>query len=160
MISLNFGHAAVIRLAFKLPGLHDRDVTISARQFPHFVRFNPGDGRGIPNTKVGVEIWRGKSNFRTDGADDHALGLVDREAQPPAGRKRRLDIEAAAIAIEADTQDIQARLPAALLAGLPKSTAGVSVNRFCSSGLQTIAMAANSIASERVRLTTPPLAAE
>ena len=37
---------------------------------------------------------------------------------------------------------------AALLAGLPKSTGGVSVNRFCSSGLQTIAMAANSIRSE------------
>src|SRR5207248_645875 len=37
---------------------------------------------------------------------------------------------------------------AALLAGMPKSTAGVSVNRFCSSGLQTIAMAANSIRSD------------
>ena len=37
---------------------------------------------------------------------------------------------------------------AALLAGLPKSTGGVSVNRFCSSGLQTIAMAANSIRSD------------
>ena len=34
---------------------------------------------------------------------------------------------------------------AALLAGLPVTTAGVSVNRFCSSGLQTIAMAANHI---------------
>ena len=34
---------------------------------------------------------------------------------------------------------------AALLAGMPKTTAGVSVNRFCSSGLQTIAMAANHI---------------
>jgi acetyl-CoA C-acetyltransferase len=33
----------------------------------------------------------------------------------------------------------------ALLAGMPVSTAGVSVNRFCSSGLQTIAMAANHI---------------
>ena len=32
---------------------------------------------------------------------------------------------------------------AALLAGMPKTTAGTSVNRFCSSGLQTIAMAAN-----------------
>ena len=31
---------------------------------------------------------------------------------------------------------------------MPKSTAGVSVNRFCSSGLQTIAMAANSIRSD------------
>ncbi|MGY3076432.1 acetyl-CoA acetyltransferase family protein [Bradyrhizobium sp. LM6.10] len=37
---------------------------------------------------------------------------------------------------------------AALLAGLPTTTAGVSVNRFCSSGLQTIAMAANSIRSD------------
>src|ERR1051325_4464944 len=34
---------------------------------------------------------------------------------------------------------------AALLAGMPKTTAGVSINRFCSSGLQSIAMAANHI---------------
>ena len=34
---------------------------------------------------------------------------------------------------------------AALLAGMPVTTAGVTVNRFCSSGLQTIAMAANHI---------------
>ncbi|HEY0104482.1 MAG TPA: acetyl-CoA C-acyltransferase [Rhizomicrobium sp.] len=34
---------------------------------------------------------------------------------------------------------------AALLAGMPVTTAGVSINRFCSSGLQSIAMAANSI---------------
>ena len=37
---------------------------------------------------------------------------------------------------------------AALLAGMPKTTAGVSVNRFCSSGLQTIAMAANHIRAD------------
>src|SRR5438045_1924311 len=37
---------------------------------------------------------------------------------------------------------------AALLAGMPKNTAGVSVNRFCSSGLQTIAMAANHIRAD------------
>ncbi|MGY2849068.1 acetyl-CoA C-acetyltransferase [Bradyrhizobium sp. USDA 4509] len=37
---------------------------------------------------------------------------------------------------------------AALLAGMPKSTGGVSVNRFCSSGLQTIAMAANHIRAD------------
>jgi acetyl-CoA C-acetyltransferase len=34
---------------------------------------------------------------------------------------------------------------AALLAGMPKTTAGVTINRFCSSGLQAIAMAANYI---------------
>ena len=36
----------------------------------------------------------------------------------------------------------------ALLAGLPASIAGVTVNRFCASGLQAIAMAAHSIAQE------------
>ncbi len=37
---------------------------------------------------------------------------------------------------------------AALLAGLPKSTGGVTVNRFCSSGLQAIAMAANHVRAD------------
>src|SRR5580693_9077924 len=37
---------------------------------------------------------------------------------------------------------------AALLAGLPVTTAGVSINRFCSSGLQSIAMAANHIRAD------------
>ncbi len=37
---------------------------------------------------------------------------------------------------------------AALLAGLPKTTAGATVNRFCSSGMQTIAMAANHVRSD------------
>jgi acetyl-CoA acyltransferase len=37
----------------------------------------------------------------------------------------------------------------AVLAGLPVSTAGVTVNRFCSSGLQAIAMAAHEIVQER-----------
>jgi acetyl-CoA acyltransferase len=36
----------------------------------------------------------------------------------------------------------------ALLAGLPASVAGVTVNRFCASGLQAIAMAAHSITQE------------
>ncbi len=37
---------------------------------------------------------------------------------------------------------------AGLLAGLPITTSGVTVNRFCSSGLQTIAMAANHVRTE------------
>jgi acetyl-CoA C-acetyltransferase len=36
----------------------------------------------------------------------------------------------------------------ALLAGMPVTTGGVSVNRFCSSGLQTIAMAANHVRAD------------
>jgi acetyl-CoA C-acetyltransferase len=38
----------------------------------------------------------------------------------------------------------------ALRAGLPVTTAGVTVNRFCSSGLQTIAMAAHRVLVDRV----------
>ncbi len=38
----------------------------------------------------------------------------------------------------------------ALRAGLPVTTAGVTVNRFCSSGLQTIAMAAHRVIVDRV----------
>jgi acetyl-CoA C-acetyltransferase len=40
---------------------------------------------------------------------------------------------------------------AALLAGLPVTTAGVTINRFCSSGLQSIAMAANSIRGDNAQ---------
>jgi acetyl-CoA C-acetyltransferase len=39
---------------------------------------------------------------------------------------------------------------AAIWAGCPTSTSGVTVNRFCSSGLQTIAMAANRVVNEQV----------
>src|SRR3954464_1296841 len=37
---------------------------------------------------------------------------------------------------------------AALMAGCPVTTSGVTVNRFCSSGLQTIAMAANHVRND------------
>ena len=39
---------------------------------------------------------------------------------------------------------------AAVRAGLPVTTAGVSINRFCSSGLQAIAMASQRVVSEKV----------
>src|SRR6185312_15726843 len=38
----------------------------------------------------------------------------------------------------------------AIRAGLPVTTSGVTVNRFCSSGLQTIAMAAQRVITEKV----------
>src|SRR5258707_644250 len=37
---------------------------------------------------------------------------------------------------------------AALLAGLPVTTAAITVNRFCSSGLQSVAMAAHQVIAE------------
>jgi acetyl-CoA C-acetyltransferase len=54
------------------------------------------------------------------------------------------DVILGAAALEGTTGANVARL-AALRAGLPVTTGGVSVNRFCSSGLQAIAMAAHRI---------------
>jgi hypothetical protein len=42
---------------------------------------------------------------------------------------------------------------AAIWAGCPVTTSGVTVNRFCSSGLQTIAMAAGRVLNENVPVT-------
>jgi acetyl-CoA acyltransferase len=44
---------------------------------------------------------------------------------------------------------------AALRAGLPVSTSAVTVNRFCASGLETIAMAADRIAAGGARASWP-----
>jgi len=54
------------------------------------------------------------------------------------------DVILGAAALEGTTGGNVARL-AALRAGLPVTTCGVSINRFCSSGLQAIAMAAHRI---------------
>jgi acetyl-CoA C-acetyltransferase len=59
------------------------------------------------------------------------------------------DVILGAALCEGSTGGNVARL-AALRAGLPVSTGGVTVNRFCSSGLQTIAMAAQRIQTEGV----------
>src|SRR3984893_17605284 len=40
--------------------------------------------------------------------------------------------------------------PSAMVAGLPTSVAGTTINRFCSSGLQAIAVASHQIISESV----------
>ncbi|WP_339821521.1 acetyl-CoA C-acyltransferase [uncultured Parasphingorhabdus sp.] len=61
-----------------------------------------------------------RSGVESDFVDDCILGNVA-HAAPNIGRN------------------------AALLAGLPKTTAGATVNRFCSSGMQSIAIAANHI---------------
>ncbi len=61
-----------------------------------------------------------KSGVDADFVDDSLMGNVSHGA-PNIGRN------------------------AALLAGLPKTTAGATINRFCSSGMQAIAMAANHI---------------
>jgi acetyl-CoA C-acetyltransferase len=95
-----------------------------------------------------AKSWRGALNM-TYGA---TLGAhVVREAVARAG------IEAAEVedviigcALAEGTTGGNIARQIALRAGLPVSTAGVTVNRFCSSGLQSIAMAAQRVMTEKV----------
>ena len=93
-----------------------------------------------------AKSFRGSFNI-THGATmgGHAVqAAVERAGIDPA------TIEDCAIGCgfpEAETGDNIAR-QIALRAGLPISASGITVNRFCSSGLQTVAMAANAIVAE------------
>src|SRR5580693_3221534 len=88
----------------------------------------------------------GRGALRTTRPDDLAAAviraLLDKYPQVP-----KEDIEDVILGCampEAEQGTNMARI-AALRAGLPVTTTGVTINRFCSSGLQSIAMAADRI---------------
>src|SRR5579884_2771805 len=90
----------------------------------------------------------GRGSLRTVRPDDMAASvikaLLERYPQVPNG-----DIEDVILGCampEAESGMNMARI-AALRAGLPHSVPGVTINRFCASGLQSIAMAADRIRS-------------
>jgi acetyl-CoA acyltransferase len=94
-------------------------------------------------TPVGKANRGALRNTRPDDLAATAIrGLLARYPQVP-----REDIEDVILGCampEAEQGSNMARL-AALLAGLPVTTTGVTINRFCSSGLQAIAMASDRI---------------
>ena len=95
-----------------------------------------------------AKSWRGALNM-TYGA---TLGAhVVREAVARAGIEPA-EVEDVIIgcALAEGTTGGNIARQIALRAGLPVSTAGVTVNRFCSSGLQSIAMAAQRVMTEKV----------
>ncbi len=95
-----------------------------------------------------AKSWRGALNM-TYGATlgGHAVQqAVERARIDPAEVE---DVMMGCALAEGTTGGNVAR-QIALRAGLPVTTAGVTVNRFCSSGLQTIAMAAQRIMTEKV----------
>jgi acetyl-CoA C-acetyltransferase len=95
-----------------------------------------------------AKSWRGALNM-TYGA---TLGAhVVREAVARAGIDP-VEVEDVIIgcALAEGTTGGNIARQIALRAGLPVSTAGVTVNRFCSSGLQSIAMAAQRVMTEKV----------
>ncbi|NOL52349.1 acetyl-CoA C-acyltransferase [Pelistega suis] len=103
----------------------------------------------VSTARTGLaKSWKGAFNM-THGATlgAHAVKhAVERAGIDPAEVE---DVIMGASLLEGTTGGNIARA-IAIRAGLPVTTAGVSINRFCSSGLQAIAMAANRIIAEQV----------
>jgi acetyl-CoA C-acetyltransferase len=103
----------------------------------------------VSTARTGLaKSWRGALNM-THGATlgAHAVrAAVERARLDPAEVE---DVLMGCALPEGTTGGNIAR-QIALRAGLPVSTAGATVNRFCSSGLQTIAMAAHRVLVDRV----------
>ena len=95
---------------------------------------------------VRTPVGRGIKGTLANTRPDDLAALVMNEAVRRAGVDAALveDVYLGCAIPEAEQGLNVARL-AALRAGMPDSVGGVTVNRFCSSGLQTIAMAAAAI---------------
>ena len=90
----------------------------------------------------------GKRNgyFKTTRPDDmlvHAIQAILK--QTPALDPALIDDIVGGCALPEAEQGLNVARMAAMIAGLPSSVPGVQVNRFCSSGLQAVAMAADRI---------------
>ncbi|TQU09617.1 acetyl-CoA C-acyltransferase, partial [Xanthomonas perforans] len=87
-----------------------------------------------------------KGVFRNTRPDDmlaHVLRAV--VAQAPGIDTSRIDDAIIGCAMPEGEQGMNVARIGVLLAGLPNSVAGQTINRFCSSGIQAIAMAADQI---------------
>lgn len=103
----------------------------------------------VSTARTGLgKSYRGALND-TDSVD--MAGFVIQEAVKRAGIDPALveDVILGATFHEGAQGKNMARL-AAIRAGLPVTTAGMSLNRFCSSGLQSIAIAAQRVVSEKI----------
>lgn len=93
-----------------------------------------------------LPIGRRNGYFKTTRPDDmlaHAIKAV--LAQTPDLDPALIGDVVGGCALPEAEQGLNVARMGAMLAGLPKSVPGVQVNRFCSSGLQAIAMAADRI---------------
>ena len=90
----------------------------------------------------------GRGTLKNTRPDDMAAAVFDRllEKHPEVPKTEIDDVILGCAMPEAESGMNMARI-AALRAGLPESVPGVTINRFCSSGLQAIAMASEKIRS-------------
>ncbi|MEZ5560297.1 MAG: thiolase family protein [Pseudomonadales bacterium] len=106
----------------------------------------------VDSVRTGLaKAFRGSFNLtRSDDMLAHCIdSLLDRNQKLSPDEVEDVYVGAASHVGEQDGN--LARL-AVVLSKLPITTAGVTINRFCSSGLQTIAMAANQIASGQTQV--------
>jgi acetyl-CoA acyltransferase len=95
----------------------------------------------------------GKGALRRTRPDDMAAEAIKGAlARVPAVEPAQVEDVILGCAMPEAEQGMNVARIASLLAGLPVTAAAVTVNRFCSSGLQAIAMAADSVAAGRAEL--------
>ena len=93
-----------------------------------------------------LPIGRRNGYYKTTRPDDmltHCIKTI--LAQTPALDPALIEDVVAGCALPEAEQGLNVARMAIMIAGLPKSVPGVQVNRFCSSGLQAVAMAADRI---------------
>jgi len=93
-----------------------------------------------------LPIGRRNGYFKTTRPDDMLAGAIKAVlAQAPSLDPAVIGDVVGGCALPEAEQGLNVTRLGAILAGLPKSVPGVQVNRFCSSGLQAVAMAADRI---------------
>ncbi len=106
----------------------------------------------VDSVRTGLaKAFRGSFNLtRSDDMLAHCIdALLDRN--PNVGADEVEDVVVGAASHVGEQDGNLARL-AVVLSKLPITTAGMTINRFCSSGLQSIAIAANQIASGQTQV--------
>jgi len=100
-------------------------------------------------SSVRTPVGRGyKGSLRTTRPDDlAALVIKEAIARVPGLELKQIDDVILGCAMPEGEQGMNVARIASLRAGLPVEVSAVTINRFCSSGLQAIAMAAERIAS-------------
>ncbi|MBT8107964.1 MAG: thiolase family protein [Gammaproteobacteria bacterium] len=106
----------------------------------------------VDNVRTGLaKSFRGSFNLtRSDDMVAHAIDSL-LERNPKIAPDEVEDVILGMAMHEGEQTGNLARL-AVMLSKLPVTTAGTSINRFCSSGVQAIAFAANQIASEQTEV--------
>ncbi len=111
-----------------------------------------GDVVIVDSVRTGLaKSFRG--SFNLTRSDDMLAHCIDQllERNPKVGADEVEDVYVGAASHVGEQDGNLARL-AVMLSKLPVTAAGVTINRFCSSGLQSIAMAANQIASGQTQV--------